>query len=272
MSNLNKNSNKTPRARESTKNSRARESTKNSEPKKLENNKLLQFLKEDKLDGYTWLLPNEDIWEFMSNRVKKFRNIFVVLTLIYYILLGVLWYTGTYRLNPYAGVLISVGVAFFFYKNDYWLVVNTFKKKKGEVYDSFPLWVSTLEILVMTNNIPNTFKKSIPTCPEAFKKDLIEFVKVIDTDPENKDSYRNFLARYQISDVSEVIMDMYAFNRLNKDEIVHEFKHLNMRLNEISSNIRKSRNASGLFKVSALNSVPLFTSSMYVLAISMLFN
>ena len=238
----------------------------------MNSQKIINFLKEDKLEGYVWLLPNEDINLFMVNRFKKFGKTLLIVSAIYYIMLGVLWYMNVYRLNLIAGIPIALGVALFLYKNDYWLVVNTFKKKKGEVYDSFPLWVSTLEILVMTNNIPNTFKKSIPTCPEAFKKDLIDFVKKIEFDPENKDSYRNFLAKYQIEDVSEVIMDMYAFNKLNKEEIVHEFKHLNKRLNEISSNIRKTRNASGLFKVSALNSVPLFTSSMYVLAVSMMFN
>lgn len=234
-------------------------------------NKILNFLKEEDLDSLSWLIPhNGDTLRFMKNRVYKtliysFSFLISSLLVVYYTL-------GLNKNILIITLLCNFSIAFFVFKNDYFKIKNAFNVKKNDVYKSFPLWVSTLEILVMTNNITNTFKKSIPTCPEAFRSDLEEFVKSIEFDPENKESYRSFLSRYKLDDVTEVIMDMYAFNKLNKEEIVHEFKHVNARLNKISSKIRQERQNSSLFGISALNSIPLFTLSVYILVISMQMN
>lgn len=169
------------------------------------------------------------------------------------------------------GALIIFFIAFVFlsFKNNYFRMKKEFNRRRGEVYNSFPLWVSTLQILIITNNVTNTFKKSIPTCPKAFKRDLEIFVKQIEYDPDNKEHYKNFLKKYKIDEVSEIIMDMYVFNRMDKNEIVNQFSILNERLNKIQNNIRKRKQEQALFFISAMNSIPLLTASVYVLMISM---
>jgi len=169
------------------------------------------------------------------------------------------------------GALIIFFITFIFlsFKNNYFRMKKEFNRRRGEVYNSFPLWVSTLQILIITNNVTNTFKKSIPTCPKAFKRDLEIFVKQIEYDPDNKEHYKNFLKKYKIDEVSEIIMDMYVFNRMDKNEIVNQFSILNERLNKIQNNIRKRKQEQALFFISAMNSIPLLTASVYVLIISM---
>ena len=232
---------------------------------------LLNILKEDDLDNFAWLIPHEgDITRFMKNRLMKTLVYTISLLIASLVVVHFVWGVTTNSLILI--ILFNLVIALFVFKNDYFKIKSSFNTKKKNVYRSFPLWVSTLEILIMTNNITNTFKKSIPTCPEVFRSDLEEFVKKIEFDPENKESYREFLSKYNIDDVTEVIMDMYAFNKLNKDEIVHEFKHVNERLNKISAKLRQERQSTSLFGISALNSVPLFTLSVYILMISMLMN
>lgn len=231
-------------------------------------NKILLFFQEEKLKDYQWLIP-DNIDQFMKKRLNSAGAGFVISFLAYECLYFILRYLG-YNIHPAFGILLGLVVSYICFKWSFWRITSVFKKKKDDVYKAFPLWVSTLEILIMTNNIPNTFKKSIETCPEAFRSELIEFVNKIETDPENKEYYKEFLRKYKIEDVSEIIMDMYAFNKLDKKEIVHEFEHLNARLNKISNNIRQGRQNTSLFGIAALNSIPLFTVSVWVLLASML--
>lgn len=243
---------------------------------KTENNasflaKLAMIFKEEHLENYQWLI-GEDIEVFMLKRVNKTIKTVIVSSLAFMIvhfLLGK--FIGYWTPIP-VWILLDILIAYLVFKNDFYKMKNRFKMKRDAVYKSFPLWVSTLEILIMTNNVTNTFKKSIATCPDAIKDDLIEFVHKIEYNPEAKEHYFNFLRKYNIEEVNEIIMDMYAFNKLNKDEIVYEFKNLNQRLNAISTRIRQERQNRDLFAIAALNSVPLFTVSVYILLISMLMN
>lgn len=230
-----------------------------------------KLLKEDKLDDYSWLIDNQ-IEKFMYKRVKKMLFSCIISSFIFITASFFIYRYYNIMIPTIITIMLIIISAFICFKWDYWKLTSLYKTKRDNVYKSFPLWVSTLEILVMTNNIPNTFKKSIATCPEVFRKDLIDFVDKIQYDPENKAYYRDFLSRYSIDEVTEIIMDMYAFNRLNKDEIVYEFKNLNERLNKISARIRKDRQDLSVFIMAALNSIPLFVVSIYVLLISMLIN
>ena len=231
----------------------------------------IHYFKEENIKDYEWLIPDGDVNGFMKSRIKNMQIGFIIILLSYECIYFVLKYLGI-EISPLLGVALAVGGGYLCFKWSFWSLKSKFNKKKEDVYKAFPLWVSTLEILVMTNTITNTFKKSIATCPDAFKAELIEFVNKIELDPANKEYYKEFLRKYKIEDVSEIIMDMYAFNNLDKNEIVYEFEHLNKRLNKISNNIRKGRQKTSLFGIAALNSIPLFTVSIWVLLAAMLIN
>lgn len=232
--------------------------------------KIAMISQEENLKQYSWLLPNNDVLGFMKKRIKTTCLVAVISTLLSF---GILYLNKMFskmNIPPILFGFIIIALSFFAFKKDYLKLKNVFNKKRNDVYSAFPLWVSTLQILVMSNNITNTFKKSIPTCPACFRNDLEEFVKKIEFDPENKEYYKSFLRRYGIEEIQEIIMDMYAFNKMDKKEIVHQFKNVNKRLNKIQNNIRTRRQEQSLFFISALNSIPILLGSMYVLVISML--
>lgn len=232
--------------------------------------KLIIFSKEEDLDELAWLLPDGNVEKFMRKRITST----IVYTLVAALICAMFYLANElvmhYAIPTAIYLIFIVCFGFLVFKSGFNKVKKAFKKKRDAVYDSFPLWVATLQILIMTNNVTNTFKKSLPTCPECFKSDLEKFVKEIEYDPENKNSYKNFLSKYGIEEVREIIMDMYAFNRMDKNQVVHQFKILNERLNKIQNKSRERRQEQSLFFISALNSVPLMTSSIYVLVISMM--
>ncbi|MDU2155284.1 hypothetical protein [Clostridium sp.] len=231
--------------------------------------RLIEAFKEEKLRDYAWLIPDGNVNGFMEKRIKRMTITFLLSLILYVSIYFILKYFDIIIPIQFGGVIAFI-CSYMVFKFPFWTLKTNFNKRKNDVYKSFPLWVSTLEILIMTNNITNTFKKSIATCPATFKNELIDFVAKIESEPENKEHYKNFLKKYKIEDVSEIIMDMYAFNKLDKNEIVYEFEHLNERLNRISAKIRQDRQNTSLFTIAALNSIPLFTVSVWVLFASML--
>ena len=234
--------------------------------------KIWTYFKEDELDGFEWLLPHQSIELFMKKRIRYFMIVFIInLTLLSFTIYKQLL-PLTVKTQFTLRIAINVLVSYMFFKYPFWKIKKIFNVKREDIYRVFPLWISTLEVLIMTNNIPNTFKKSIATAPAPLQKDLIDFCKKIEVSPENKEYYREFLSQYQLEDVSEIIMDMYAFNHLEKNEIVYEFRNLNRRLNKIAARIRQERQRRELFVVAALNSFPLLAASIYVLVISMMMN
>lgn len=259
------------------------------------------FLKEDDLDDYIWILDDEseDIKEaketkkskkankkankekntleeidgekaFMINRIRNTIALGFGLICIMFLFFIANTYYFHFKIPFGFYFIVLVIGTFITFKLGYFKVKKEFNKKRSEVYNSFPLWVSTLQILIISNNVTNTFKKSLPTCPKAFKRDLEKFVKNIEFDPDNKEHYKNFLKKYKIDEINEIIMDMYAFNRMDKSEIVRQFKIVNERLNKIQNNIRTRKQEQSLFFISALNSIPLLTASVYVLIVSMM--
>ena len=76
--------------------------------------------------------------------------------------------------------------------------------------DAFPLWMSTLEVLIVTNNIPNTLRKSLPSCPKPIVKDLERFIARLDVNPIDKEAYKDFLSQYNIPEIQEIVLDFLA--------------------------------------------------------------
>ena len=95
-----------------------------------------------------------------------------------------------YPLFIIASVIISYGI----YKIDYFMIKSVFKNQQKSVKDAFPLWMSTLEVLIVTNNIPNTLRKSLPSCPKPIVKDLERFIARLDVNPIDKEAYKDFLS------------------------------------------------------------------------------
>lgn len=232
---------------------------------------LAYYFKEDDLENLSWLVPDGDVDRFVLRRINKFIIAALIMSLISVALIAMNYFLHIwFDLPVFVYIIAAAVVSYLAFKSDYLKIKNTFKKKKKDVYNSFPLWVSTLQILIMTNNITNTFKKSIPTCPDCFRHDLEVFVSKIEFDPENKEYYKSFLKKYGIEEIQEIIMDMYAFNKMDKKEIIHQFTTVNERLNKIQANIRTRRQEQNLFFISALNSIPILIGSLYVLITSMM--
>lgn len=211
--------------------------------------------------------------DFVFRRISKTFTFFVAAVFIYVSAWLIMKYTGA-KMNPMNTLAVPLaGIAFLsygIYKYDYLVLRSKFRKKQREIKRAFPLWMSLMEILIITNTIPNAIKKSYVSCPEVMKDDLDEFIRKLERNPVDKEAYKSFLSEYNLPEVSEIVMDMYSFNFLDKNKIVEEFFHMHDRLNRLKGDIRKQNQEQATFFIGALNSLPIFLVSVYILMVSML--
>lgn len=189
-------------------------------------------------------------------------------SILFFMIIDVLLYFFIFKKFSVPFMMISIGLIVHGYFIPYFYVKMLAGNKSKEVEYDFPLWLSSLEVLIVSNNIPNTLKKSIPACPVSFKQDLIHLVEQVEKDPTNQLFYREFLSQYHNESIREMMLDLYQFNFLNKELLAKEFSLLHQRLNAIEASQRKHQQEQTLFFIGAINSVPLFLLSMYILYIA----
>ena len=193
----------------------------------------------------------------------KMKEKWVLITLMIEILIELIG-SRFLIMPPWRFYLYLMGVILV-YKMPYFFLKNASKRKAKQVYDDFPLWLSSLEILILSHNIPNTLKASLATCPKSLREDLSVLVEKLETDPTNQEAYISFLSQYHFPDIHEMMLDLYQFNFLNKSLMIKEFSTLHKRLNHLEASQRQHHQEQSLFFIGAINSVPLFLLSIYIL-------
>lgn len=227
------------------------------------------YATETDLNNFVFMLKGETAESYVQKRMQLALSGFAVMMLALVIMTAVnILFKLRLAINYPLFLIASVALTYIVYKLDYIMLKNAFKKKQVAVKDAFPLWMSMLEILIVTNNIPNTLKKSIVSCPEVLKEDLEVFVKKLEINPIDKEAYVSFLSEFNIPEIQEIVLDLYQFNFVEKNNISAEFSALHKRLNRLKSDTRKRRQSSEIFMIGTLNSVPLMCLAIYILMIS----
>lgn len=222
-----------------------------------------EFIKDKDLEEYYQMEDiQEDYRPFLKRRLQKAIVAFIISCLILFAIAVIFHYSF------YMPPILSLGIALLVYKIDFLRLKSKALNHRREVQDSFPIWMSTLEVLVMNYNIPQTLEKSYDSCPRAIKPELKKLIVKLQDNPIDKDAYGHFLSSYNLPEVQEIIMDLYQFNFLDKNTLPSEFLALHARLNRIKSNNRKRRQEMQTFLISALISTPLFLLAIYIMLVS----
>ncbi len=141
-------------------------------------------------------------------------------------------------------------IAFLLFKIAYWYVfafvimifvyklplslLKSYKSKyQVQVRQSFLIWILQLEALVLSNNISNSIKKSAKFCPSIIKEEVEILAKRVEKEPTNKEHYLKFLKEYQNMDMNEVMLSLYQFNFVKKEDLAYDFALIHSRIDNL---------------------------------------
>ncbi|MEG0408155.1 MAG: hypothetical protein RR623_04710 [Bacilli bacterium] len=212
----------------------------------------------------------EDVskYQYLIVSDKKYRNQKIIC-----LLLGLLVVIPTLVLTMglnYLTVLMILFASYGCIKIPLAFLKLTHNTKCNEMVTAIPLWINSLYSLIGENNIRNTIELSYQNAPDCLKADLKKFIENIEEDDDNKEIYLNFLSEYEIDGLNEIMLKLFEFRNLSKDNLRYEILNLSKCLGKIEQRRTENRYKNELFFVDILGNIMIMVPSLYVFYLSTL--
>lgn len=181
--------------------------------------KLCMLLEETYVKENAFLLKDEV--QFMKQRIC-FALVSGLLTFIVSLCIG----------KPQLCIM-GIIVFMLVYKAPIYMLKKYKDKQQRSVNSAFLIWILQLEALVLSNNISNSIKKSVQYCPDIIKDEVYQLAKKVELEPMNKNHYLSFLKAYQTLDINEVLLSLYQFNFVKKEDLAYDFALIHHRIDKL---------------------------------------
>lgn len=219
-------------------------------------NVLKKFIHED-IEQYKYLMSPTKIKKFESNKV-------------YYMIVGMLFGLGVALFTNFN--ILSVCLMFILgilgFKIPYLFLKLQHNQMCNEMINAIPIWINLIYSLIGENNIYNSIVLSYNVAPNVMKKDLKDFIDKITIDNENRDAYLNFLNKYNIDGFKDIMMKLYEFRKLSKDNLRYEISSMNDTLNRLEKMKRDQRFFNELFFIDMIKCTLLLGPCLYMFFVS----
>ncbi|QNN61047.1 hypothetical protein H9L01_01395 [Erysipelothrix inopinata] len=94
-----------------------------------------------------------------------------------------------------------------------------FLKIQVELKYEFPIWLRTLQMLLMDNTVVVALKISAENAPKLIKNDLNVLIKKITDDPWDATAFDNFLTEYEMIEIRKSMRTLQRLHRGNLSNI-----------------------------------------------------
>ncbi len=158
---------------------------------------------------------------FMKQRIQLTMISMLVVFVIGYIWQGI------------HAIFFSVAIGCLCYQLPLYTFEKYIKKQQRLINEAFLIWILQLEALVLTSNISNAIKKSVAFCPAILKEEIQELASQVEVNPMHKPYYQKFLQQYETSDIREVMLSLYQFNFVKKEQLVYDFEKIHKRIDDL---------------------------------------
>lgn len=157
------------------------------------------------------------------------------------------------------------------YKLPYLYMSLVHKQNCNDVISAIPLWINEIYTLIEKNTIHNAIVNSYhDNTPKAIKKDLGNFIKEIDKNPNDKRVFLDFLARYNIDGFSDIMLKLFEFQKLSKDKLKHEIGELTKMLGKLEEQKRQMQFKNELFIGDTCTCFIIFVPCIYMTVVSLM--
>ncbi len=107
----------------------------------------------------------------------------------------------------------------FFYIHTLKKVKRQFLKIQVELKYEFPIWLRTLQMLLMDNTVVVALKISAENAPKLIKDDLNVLIKKITDDPWDTTAFDDFLTEYEMIEIRKSMRTLQRLHRGNLSNI-----------------------------------------------------
>lgn len=120
-------------------------------------------------------------------------------------------------------ILILVPI---FYIHTLRKVKRQFLKIQRELKYEFPIWLRTLQMLLMDNTVVVALKISAENAPKLIKNDLNVLIQKITDDPWDTTAFDNFLTEYEMIEIRKSMRTLQRLHRGNLSNINEQLESM----------------------------------------------
>ena len=143
-----------------------------------------------------------------------------------------------------------------------WLLDRTLTK---EIKRSFPLWLLDMVLLLQTENVQVSIRKSIFSAPPILNEELQKLNEELELNPESVLPYHDFLGDFHVPEVHTAMTMLYSLSMGNSSHADKQLSELIQRnlsmMDEAEREVMKNRNA----RMYLLFLAPILTASVKLL-------
>lgn len=213
----------------------------------------------DDYDKFKYFMSEEQIKKYQRNKIIC-AIVIPLLTLMYMVM------DGLYTMMVFIPLLLILS-----YKLPYFYMSMVHTQNCNNVISAIPLWINEIYSLIEQNTIHNAIVNSYhENTPKAIKKDLEKFIKEIDKNPNDKQAFLDFLARYNVEGFSDIMLKLFEFQKLSKDKLKHEIGELTKMLGKLEEQKRQMQFKNELFMGDTCTCFVIFVPCIYMTVVSLM--
>lgn len=121
----------------------------------------------------------------------------------------------------------------------------------------FPQWLMDLALLMQSNNVYVSLRKSRENAAELFASQLDELLRRIEEKPDDVESYTAFFGEFEIPEITSCMQMLYAVAENGNGDVDAQVEHLIRRIHEMQEQIQEASGEHAKFKMDMVFSYPM---------------
>lgn len=160
-------------------------------------------------------------------------------------------------------VLLGVGCFLLMqYKAGYALAK---KDLTEELYLAFPQWLMEIALLLQSNNVQMSIRKSVQQAPEVLKPELEKLMERLEEEPDQLTSYTDFCKNFDIPEAASCMKMLHAISEAGTGNAGIQVHELIKRVSEMQNMADEIKNRSVSFQMKMMFSYPVIAATVKLL-------
>lgn len=165
-----------------------------------------------------------------------------------------------YFIRPWLSVLFLLAAAFMLIQHR--VGYNLAKKDtEDELYVALPQWLMTIALLLQTNNVQVSIRKSIEDAPAVLQEELILLDERVSLAPDRLSSYTDFCRKFDVPEIASCMKMLHAISENGTGNARIQVENLIARVNEMQTMADAVRDRNTAFKMKMIFSYPVLAAT-----------
>ena len=165
----------------------------------------------------------------------------------------------------YVTILISIGAAYFIFRQGYSSYKKYYKRHLNEIDSMLPHYLKSLEILIQHYTVPVAIGKSIGDAPEIFREGLQELINEINAGNDKIEPYMNFAKEYPVRDSMRMMRLLYRLSLGKQEHKQEQLLAFSKTISNLQQKARETRYRNRLDKMESKTMSMLITTGLGVM-------